>query len=148
MLVWLRSSEPFFFSRLRPRAAQSLRRGQIEVIQRIPRRMFERDIQGLEIVPLVFHLRAIDRGEPQASHQVFEFLDRLRERMQVPQPRPDSRHGGIEARTVGGRSCAGGQAGLGRFQRRLDLLLELVEALACGRLVGLIDRPEALLGTT
>ena len=37
-------------------------------------------------------------------------------------------------------------AGLGRFQRGLDLLLELVEPLPGLRLVGLVDRAEAFLG--
>ena len=38
-----------------------------------------------------------------------------------------------------------GHAGLGRFERGLDLLLDLVEPLPGRRLVGLVDRAEAFL---
>ena len=56
VLVWLRSSQ--LSPRPPRRPARRLGRGQIEILQRIAGRMLGRDVQGLEVVPLVFDLRA------------------------------------------------------------------------------------------
>ena len=56
--------------------------------------------------------------------------------------------GTVGSKLRASRGCrrAAGQPGLGRFERGLDLLLDLVEPLPGRRLVGLVDRAEAFLG--
>ena len=83
--------------------------------------------------------------EAQPAHDLLQLVDRLRDRVQMAQPRADAGHRGIE---LAGRRPPGrgrGQPLDGRLEGRLDRLLDLVEPLAGGRLVGLIDRAEALL---
>ena len=104
-----------------------------------------RDVQGLEVVPLVFHLGASTALNPRRPIRSFSSS-----MVCVSGCRCPSR--GRMPGTVGsnaGRprpSCRRGQRCLGRFERGLDLLLELVETLPGLRLVGLVDRAEALLG--
>ena len=108
--------------------------------------MLQGDVQGLEIVPGVFDLRPVGHGEAQPAHDVLQLLDRLRDRVQMAQPRADAGHRGIElARASALPAALFASRSIGRVEGRLDLLLDLVEALAGGGLVGLVDRAQALL---
>ena len=68
VLVWLRSSKPCESAAGCAGGRRS--RGKIKIFQRVAGRVFRRDVQGLEIVPLVFHLRPVGHGEPQPAHDV------------------------------------------------------------------------------
>ena len=48
--------------------------------------MFGRDGKGLEIMPLILDLWPIDALEAEAGHDLLHAADRLRDRMDVPQP--------------------------------------------------------------
>ena len=61
-------------------------RGQIEIFQRIAGRMGLGDVERLEVVPLVFDLGPIGDRETEPAHDVFEFFDRLRDRMEMAEP--------------------------------------------------------------
>ena len=74
VLVWLRSSSGSSWCRFR--AAW-----QVEVVQRVAGRMCGRDVEGLEVVPLVLDLRPVGHGEAEPAHDVLQFLDRLRDRV-------------------------------------------------------------------
>ncbi len=65
--------------------------------------------------------------------------------MQPAKTQPNAGHRGIGSPGVGGRAGDLDQPFDGRLVRRLDRLLDLVEALSGGGLVGLIDRAETLL---
>ena len=107
--------------------------------------MLRRDVQGLEIVPGVFHLRPLGHAEPQPAHDLFQLFDRLRDRMQAAQTGADSGHRGIELPGLGLGTHAVGQPRTGGLVSGLDRLLDLVEPFAGGRFLGLIDRAQALL---
>ena len=62
--------------------------------------MLGRDVQRLEVVPRVFHLRPFGRRETQPAHDLLQLVDRLRDRMQPAQPQADAGHRGIERGTV------------------------------------------------
>ena len=130
---------------LRPGLGERLRRGQVEVVQRVAGGMLGRDVQGLEIVPIVLHFGAIGHGEPQPAHDVFEFLEGLGDRVEMAQTRANAGDRRIETRRLGGGSGGVGDPLRSLFQGGLDLLFDLVESFAGGGLVGFIDAAEPLL---
>ena len=48
------------------------------------------NVQRLEVVPLVFDFRPVGHREAEPTHDVFQFFDRLRERMQMPERERDA----------------------------------------------------------
>ena len=119
MLVWLRSSSGAAGRHRGPRAfdpgqvpvatAAVLR---IKILQRVAGRMVGRDIQRLEIVPFVFDFRPVGDGESQPAHDLFQFFDRLRDRMQMAERGPRTGLRRIKRR-AGWRGSALGQSRLG-----------------------------------
>ena len=82
VLVWLRSKQ----RRVRRRAdagRQWSRRRPGKILERIAGRMRPRDVERLEVVPLVLDLRALDGREAEPAHDVLHLLDRLRDRVQM-----------------------------------------------------------------
>jgi len=107
--------------------------------------MRRRNVQGLEIVPRVFDLGTVDRGEPSRPMISFSSSIVWRHRMQPAKTQPNAGDRGVGSPGVGGRAGDLGQPPRGRLVRRLDRLLDLVEAFSGGGLVGLIDRAETFL---
>ncbi len=92
------------------------------------------NVERFEIVPLVFDLRALGHGEAQAAHYVFQFLDCLRQRMQVAHHDLTAGQRRVEWLAAFCRAAAG-QARLRRGQRGLQLRLHLIESLSSGGFV-------------
>ena len=106
--------------------------------------MIGRDVQGLEVVPLVFDLRTVGHGESEPAHDLFQFLDRLRDRMEMAERRPRAGLRRIERRARR-RRIGAGQSRLGFGERGFEKLLDFVESLAGRRFVGACDASQALL---
>ena len=58
--------------------------------------MVGRDIQRLEVMPLVFNFGAQRDGEAEPPHDVLEFLDGLSDGMQPSQAEGTARNRGVE----------------------------------------------------
>ena len=106
VLVWLRSKaatggRPVDVGSPPARPVVALMDVQVEVFQRIAGRVLGRDVQGLEVVPLVLDLRPLGHGEPQPAHDLLQLLDRLRDRVQMAQAGADAGHRGIEPSDCG-----------------------------------------------
>ncbi len=98
-----------------------------------------RDVEGLEIVPLVFDLRPVDDSEAEPPHDVLELGDGLHQRMPTPTPRFGPRQTDIQA----GRHPLGPRKpSLGLVKQRGHASLDLVEPLADNRLLLFRDLPE------
>jgi hypothetical protein len=93
--------------------------------------MIGRNVERLEIVPLVLNLRPVGDREAQPPHNVLQLLDRLRDRVQMAEPQRLARNGRIELRSpcLCGRSA--GQPRLGRLECPLDLRFDFVEPFPC-----------------
>ena len=139
VLVWLRSSSTG--SPVLPAAGGRADRN----FQRVPGRMLRRNVERLEVVPLVFDLGPVGHGEAQPAHDVFELVDRLRDRMQMPEPRP-ARRAAWDRMAVARirRRRPRSTAAAGPLKGGFDPLLDFVKPLAGGRLVGTADRAELL----
>ena len=107
---------------------------QIEIIERITRRMLGRDGKGLEIMPLILDLRSVDALEAQAGHDLLHTADRLRDRMDVAQPYRLARQGHVDrigrSRPGGGTTAREPLLDVGKERR--DRSLGLVEMPAAG----------------
>ena len=138
MLVWLRNSQvPCVAARDR----------QVEVVQRITCRMCQRNIQRLEVVPLVFDLRTVRHRKAQPAHDAFEFFDRLGDGMQTPQSHAAARQRGIE---FSDGSCATLsirrlESVLGGGKRAFDLRLDFVQPQSGRRAIRRLDLSHELL---
>ena len=111
VLVWLRSSSGVA-APVRRSPSPAPPRDQIKILQRIAGRMLERDVERLEVVPLVFDLRPLGRREAEPAHDVLQLFDRLRDRMQP-----------ADAERLAGQRRIELRAGLLRRSRRLQPLL-------------------------
>ena len=85
------------------------------------------DVEGFEVVPLVFDLRTVDDREPEPPHDAAKLIHRLRERMP---PAPFEGRAGQRDVDPADRRSRFRQFGLTRVERRLDAGLHLVELLA------------------
>ncbi len=106
--------------------------------------MIGRDIERLEVVPFILDLRPIGHRETEPPHDFLEFLDRLRERMEMADPRANAGDCRIEDR-FGGHGGRLLQPLVRRGERGLNRLFDLVEPLAGGRLFGGHLRAQTLL---
>ena len=78
VLVWLRSMRAV---------------GQVEVVERVARRVRRRDVQGLEVVADVLDLGPARHGEAEPAEEVDQLVGRLGQGMAVAEPGPDGRAG-------------------------------------------------------
>ena len=103
--------------------------------------MCQRDIERLKVVPLVFDLRSIGHRESEPPHNLLQFFDRLRYRMQMT----DSERfaGQRRVKLSGDRRWGGCMRGceplLGCGERRFNLRLDFVQPFACRRPIGSIN---------
>ncbi len=104
-----------------------------------------RNVQRFEVMPLIFDLGAHGHGEAEPAHDLFEFFDRLRQRMQPAQPFCSSGQGAIERLAIGRGAAAFFEPLFGGCEGSFDLALDLVEPLATGRLFSGRERAQALL---
>ena len=111
--------------------------------------MSRRDVECLKVVPLVLDLGTAGSREAQPAHDLLQVLDRLRDGVQVAQPHGRSGERRVEGRPARRRARSLDRGMLypllrgdeGGFQRFLDL----VESLAGGRFVPLVDAGQPLL---
>ena len=107
--------------------------------------MFGRDVQGLEIVPRVLHFRPVGHAEAQPAHNLLQFIDCLRDRVQPAQPGTNAGHRRIEPPAFGLPETLrpASRALAASYAASIDCL-SFVEPLAGGGLVGLLDQSQAL----
>ena len=98
-------------------------RSEIQRVLHVARGMFRRHVEGIEAVPVVLDLGALDGREPHAAEDGFEVVAHDRQRMAVPQPQRTSRQGHVD-RARRPRLRRGGGLVLG--PARLDRLLQFV----------------------
>ena len=89
------------------------------------------NVKGFEIVPFVFDLRPFGHGEAQAAHDVFQFLDRLRQRMQVAHHDLTAGQRRVKRLAAFCRAAAG-QACLRRGQRGIQFGFHLIKSFSSG----------------
>ncbi len=86
----------------------------------------------------------VGHREAEPAHDLLQLLDRLRDRMKMAEPRPRAGQRRIEGRACRWRHRRCANRCLGRGEGGFELLLDLVESLAGGRLVGRRQRRRAL----
>src|SRR2546423_15197474 len=93
------------------------------------------NVERLEVMPLVLDFWSISRREAEPAHDVFQLLDRLRNRVQPSQPKRHAGQSEVELRAGFLRSALRGDPLLGGRECRLDGVLDLIESLTGRRLV-------------
>src|SRR5688500_2551526 len=73
---------------------------EIEVFQRIARRMLSRDIERFEVMVLVLDLRTVGGRKAEPAHDLFQLFDRLRDRVQPADAERLAGKGRIELRSI------------------------------------------------
>ena len=116
--------------------------GKIKIVERIAGRVLGTDRQGLEVVPLVFDLGAIDTLEAEPGHDLLDPPDRLRDWMDVAMPEGEARERDVDRRSLGGGPC---EPRLGGIEGGRDRSLRLVKKPARFRAIGPIETAEKLL---
>ncbi len=106
--------------------------------------MAERNVQGFEVVPVVFDFGPLDGREAEPAHDLLHPLDGLRDGMQPPDSHRSTRQRDIEGFALCAAFCFGEPRG-GRLKGGFDRLFHRIEFLPSGWLVGLIDLAHALL---
>ena len=118
--------------------------GQVEVVERVARRVRRRDVQGVEVVADVLDLRPPRHGEPEPAEDVDQLVGRLGQRVPVAEPGPRAGQGQVER--VGRGRLRPLDPRLRRLPGRFERLLDGVEPLAVRLLVGRRDRLQPFLG--
>ena len=133
-LVWVRSSS----------GAAVLLGLEVEGVEHLPGGMLRRDVERLEIVPVVLDVRALGDGKAHVGEDRDDLLGGLADRMDAALGARAGRQGDVDPLGVQPRveRPLGQERAAGR-QRRLDLLLERVERLA--GLAPLLGRQRAQL---
>jgi hypothetical protein len=86
--------------------------------------VIRRHVERLEVVEVVFDLRAFEDLVAHAGEDVLDFLADAHERMNAPERELAARQGHVDG---AGRRPAGAEGGTALLERRLDLGLQLVD---------------------
>ncbi len=97
--------------------------------------MIFRNVKRDKVMPGIFNLWTFNDGEPQASHDLLEVFDRLRNRVHMPQSSANAWQSWIQTswqRRIGARFDADSRC----IQSRLYAILDFVELHIAGPFVG------------
>ena len=124
-------------------AAQEGAAGQVEVVERVARRVGGRDVQGLEVVASVLDLRPPGDGEPEPAEEVHQLVGRLGQGVPMAELRPrPARQGHVQPAGAGRGPL---DPSLGRVPGRFQGPFDGVEPLPVGPLLGRVQGLEPLL---